>query len=34
MVTSLLKSFLNIQKPEYLLGEGNIMVLIISVATY
>ena len=34
MVTSLLKSFLNIQTPEYLLGEGNIMVLIISVTTY
>ena len=34
MLTILLKSFLNILKPEYLLGEGNIMILIISVATY
>ena len=34
MLTILIKSFLNIEKPEYLLGEGNIMIFIISVATY
>ena len=27
MLTILMKSFLNIEKPEYLLGEGNIMIL-------
>lgn len=27
MLTILIKSFLNIEKPEYLLGEGNIMIL-------
>ena len=34
MLTILMKSFLDIQRPEYLLGEGNIMILIISVTTY
>lgn len=34
MLTILMKSFLNLLKPEYLLGEGNIIILIISVATY
>ena len=27
MLTILIKSFLNIEKPEYLFGEGNIMIL-------
>ena len=34
MLTILMKSFLNIQRPEYLLGEGNIIILIILVTTY